>query len=44
MEIQIKNWFDEELDIYTLDGVSDSLDDDAISPFEEGFMLGYLAA
>jgi len=36
--------FEEEQDIYTEEGVLDSSENDAISPFEEGFMLGYLAA
>ena len=33
-----------ENDIYTLEGVENYSDDDAISNVEEGFMLGYLAA
>ena len=34
----------EEQDIYTEEGVLDYSENDAISPFEEGFMLGYLSA
>ena len=34
----------EEADIYTEKGVKNYSEDDIISPNEEGFMLGYLAA
>lgn len=33
-----------EADIYTEQGVEDYSENDAISPNEEGFMLGYLSA
>ena len=33
---------EEELDIYTEDGIDEYMDDDSISPSEEGFMSGYL--
>lgn len=33
----------EEEDIYTEDGVSCCSDDDEISSWEEGFMIGYLS-
>lgn len=33
-----------EQDIYTEDGMEDSMDNGEISPWEEGFMIGYLAA
>lgn len=32
----------EELDIYTEEGMESYMDDDGISPSEEGFMVGYL--
>lgn len=35
---------EEEYDIYTEEGIESYADDDSISPAEEGFMLGYLAA
>jgi hypothetical protein len=34
----------EELDIYTEEGMESYVDDDCISPIEEGFMQGYLDA
>jgi hypothetical protein len=34
----------EEQDIYTEEGIEEYSEDDVISPFEEGFMLGYLEA
>ena len=33
-----------DLDIYTEDGIEIFVDDDVISPSEEGFMKGYLGA
>ena len=33
---------EEELDIYTEEGIENYVDDDSISASEEGFMLGYL--
>lgn len=35
---------EEEFDIYTEEGIESYVDDDVISPDEEGFMLGYLDA
>ena len=35
---------EEELDIYTEGGIDEYVDDDAISPSEQGFMKGYLGA
>ena len=35
---------EEELDIYTEDGIDEYMDDDSISPSEQGFMKGYLEA
>ena len=34
----------DDLDIYTEDGIENFVDDDGISPSEEGFMKGYLGA
>jgi len=34
----------EELDIYTEEGIDEFVDDDSISPTEQGFMKGYLGA
>ena len=34
----------DDLDIYTEDGIENFIDDDGISPSEEGFMKGYLGA
>ena len=34
----------EELDIYTEEGIENYVDDDGISASEEGFMVGYLGA
>ena len=34
----------EDADVYTEAGVSDLVEDDLLSPDEEGFMLGYLEA
>ena len=34
----------EELDIYTEEGIDEYMDDDSISPSEQGFMKGYLGA
>lgn len=34
----------EEPDIYTEEGIDEYVDDDSISPTEEGFMIGYLGA
>ena len=34
----------DDLDIYTEDGIENFVDDDGISPSEEGFMQGYLGA
>lgn len=36
--------FEEELDMYTEEGVSCYCENDEIDSREEGFMLGYLAA
>jgi len=33
-----------ELDIYTEEGIDEFVDDDGISPTEQGFMKGYLGA
>jgi hypothetical protein len=33
---------EEELDIYTEEGIEEYVDDDGISPAEQGFMQGYL--
>ena len=38
-EVQDK---EEELDIYTEEGIEDCADSDGISPEEQGFMQGYL--
>ena len=38
-EIQDK---EEEMDIYTEEGIEDYADSDGISPEEQGFMQGYL--
>ncbi len=35
---------EEELDIYTEEGIDEYVDDDSISPHEQGFMQGYLGA
>ena len=35
---------EDELDIYTEEGAENSVDDDGISPTEQGFMKGYLGA
>lgn len=35
---------EEELDIYTEEGINEFVDDDSISPTEQGFMKGYLGA
>lgn len=35
---------EEELDIYTEEGIEEYIDDDSISASEEGFMIGYLGA
>ena len=35
---------EEELDIYTEEGIEEYVDDDSISASEEGFMIGYLGA
>ena len=35
---------EEELDIYTEEGIDEYMDDDSISPSEQGFMKGYLSA
>jgi hypothetical protein len=35
---------EDELDIYTEEGINESIDDDAISNTEQGFMIGYLGA
>ena len=32
----------EELDIYTEEGIENYVDDDGITPSEEGFMVGYI--
>ena len=38
-EVQDK---EEEFDIYTEEGIDEYVDDDGISPTEQGFMKGYL--
>jgi len=35
---------DDDLDIYTEEGIEEYVDDDSISPEEQGFMRGYLGA
>jgi hypothetical protein len=40
-EVQNK---EEELDIYTEEGIEDCAENDEISPSEQGFMQGYLGA
>ncbi|MBI2523007.1 hypothetical protein HYW19_01330 [Candidatus Woesearchaeota archaeon] len=35
---------EEEQDIYTEEGIDGYMDDDSISPSEQGFMKGYLGA
>jgi len=35
---------EDELDIYTEEGIDEYVDDDSISPTEQGFMKGYLGA
>ena len=35
---------DDDLDIYTEEGMENFVDDDAISASEQGFMSGYLGA
>jgi len=35
---------EDELDIYTEEGIEEYVDDDSISPTEQGFMQGYLGA
>ena len=50
LEIQIPLEFEEtsdkedDLDIYTEEGIDEYVDDDSISPTEQGFMQGYLGA
>ena len=34
----------EEMDIYTEEGIDEYVEDDSISPTEQGFMKGYLGA
>jgi len=34
----------EEMDIYTEDGIEEFVEDDGITPTEQGFMIGYLGA
>jgi len=35
---------EEETDIYTEEGIDECMDDDSITPSEQGFMKGYLGA
>ena len=35
---------EDELDIYTEEGIENYVDDDSITPSEQGFMTGYLGA
>jgi|TARA_B100001964_G_C14256004_1_gene612477 hypothetical protein len=35
---------EEELDIYTEQGIEEYVDEDSISSMEQGFMIGYLSA
>ena len=35
---------DDDLDIYTEEGIDNYIDDDSITPTEQGFMVGYLNA
>jgi hypothetical protein len=35
---------EDELDIYTEGGIEEYVDDDSITPSEQGFMQGYLGA
>jgi len=50
LEIQTPLEFEEtldkedDLDIYTEEGIDEYVDDDSISPTEQGFMQGYLGA
>ena len=44
--IQMEDEFEvqEEPDIYTEEGIEEYVDDDSITPSEQGFMKGYLGA
>ncbi len=44
LETEESNETQEELDIYTEEGIEEYVDDDGISASEEGFMKGYLDA
>ena len=44
LETEESNEAEEELDIYTEEGMENYVDDDGISASEEGFMKGYLDA
>ena len=44
LDIEESNETQEELDIYTEQGIEEFVDDDSISTSEQGFMQGYLGA
>jgi len=44
LEVEETQEKDEELDIYTEQGIAEYVDDDSITPSEQGFMKGYLGA
>ena len=44
LEVEETEEKEEELDIYTEQGIDEYVDDDSITPSEQGFMKGYLGA
>jgi hypothetical protein len=44
LPVEEPNETQEELDIYTEEGIEEFVDDDSITPSEQGFMQGYLGA
>ena len=44
LEVEETQEKEEELDIYTEQGIDEYVDDDSITPSEQGFMKGYLGA
>lgn len=44
MVMKRKEWEDRDVDIYDEEFVEELLEDDEISPEEEGFMIGYNGA
>ena len=42
LEVEETSNKEEELDIYTEEGIDEYVDDDRITPTEQGFMQGYL--